>query len=303
MDELVSIVITTYGRMNTLERALKSVLSQTYSNIEIIVVDDNINMSIRDSVKAIVKACANDRIRLICNENNLGGALSRNVGILNATGEYIAFLDDDDEYYPEKVEKQLMLFKKSSDERLALVYCYCTSFDENENIIQEYNYNFCGNCLYEAMLDCIAATSQWMCRKKYLLDVGCFSDVPCKQDSTVIVKLLAAGYNVDRVPVSLSKYYDYTGERISSGNPKKRVLGEEALRELCREQYVKITSAQQKEIEYSFSCKLLVYYYLVKDYKKFKREIWNIIITHPLHKRSLHVYKQLSKHLIKRDLW
>ncbi len=299
MNELVSVVITTYNRINELRRAIKSVIQQSYKNIEIIVVDDNVDNSISKQVKSIIEEFNDERIVLKRNEKNLGGALSRNVGIQAAKGNYIAFLDDDDEYLPTKVEKQLKLFKESNDNKLALVYCYCNAV-LNGKVIRKYNYDYVGNCLYNAMRICIAATSQWMCKKECLIDVGMFSDVPCKQDSTVIIKLLAKGYNVDRVPETLSLYHEENIPRISSKNPQKRIKGENLLLDLCRKNYDKIDEIQRKEVEYCFSCTLVYYYYEIGDYENYRKNINNIIKTHSLSMKTMKVHYYMLKKRIKK---
>lgn len=295
MTELVSIVIPTYGRTDRLYRAIKSVLNQSYGNIEIIVVDDNTDEKISDHVREIIDSFSDKRLRLIKNRKNLGGALTRNEGIKASRGNYVAFLDDDDEYLPQKVEKQLDLFLRSGDE-LALVYCYCNSL-KNGTVDYEFRYDYRGRCLFDAMRICIAATSQWMCKKSALESVGMFSDVPCKQDSTVIVKLLAAGYTVNRVPEVLSIYYDDDDiVRISSRGgvnvAKKRIIGVEALRDLCRSHYDKITKREQMEVEYAFACELFGFYDTVGDGEKFKGCVRCIITTHPFKKSCLRVVKK-----------
>ena len=109
MGCLVSVIIPTYKRkLDYVSNALQSVLNQTYNNIEIIVVDDSPNdFPYRDEIKNYIEKLNDDRVIYIRNEKNLGGSLSRNVGINASRGEYITFLDDDDEYMPGKVEKQL----------------------------------------------------------------------------------------------------------------------------------------------------------------------------------------------------
>lgn len=299
MDELVSVVITTYNRVNELKRAIKSVVQQSYKNLEIIVVDDNVDNSMSEKVKLIVEAFNDKRIILKKNKNNLGGALSRNAGIQYSKGSYVAFLDDDDEYLPTKIEKQLKLFKESNDPKLALVYCYCNGIF-NGKITKKYCYNYVGNCLYDAMLLCIAATSQWMCKKECLVDVGMFSDVPCKQDSTVIIKLLSKGYVIDRVPEVLSLYHEEDIPRISSKNAKKRITGENLLLDLCRSNYNKLDVVQQKEVEYCFSCVLVYYYFEIGDYDNYKKNINNIIRTHMFSKKTLEVEYYMLKKKIKK---
>lgn len=288
--ELVSVIITTYERTTTLKRALSSVLSQTYDNLEIIVVDDNKDMKIRKKVKQIVEGFSDSRIKLVCNKKNLGGALSRNEGIKVARGKYLSFLDDDDEYYPNRIERQYDLFNNSTDDKLALVYTYCREEGKNGN--REYKYNYKGHCIYESMMDCIAATSQWFCRKDFLCSVGMFSDVPCKQDSTVILKLLLAGFTIDRVPEILSVYHTDEIIRISSNNHVKRIDGEERLRELCRKNYKFIDKKLIKNVEYSFACRLSEHYLAVGQYRKFT-ESFKLILKRIFNKHSLRVYKHL----------
>lgn len=107
MQSLVSVVIPVYNRETTIMRALDSVLDQTYSNMEVIVVDDG---SI-DSTVEIVKKCKDTRVHLICLPSNMGANTARNRGIREAKGEYIAFQDSDDEWIKDKLEKQLRYMK------------------------------------------------------------------------------------------------------------------------------------------------------------------------------------------------
>lgn len=106
-NPLITVVVPTFERKERLTRALQSLLSQTYHNLEIIVVDDNKDAEYRKKVKEIQKSFKSFvNIKFIYNEKNLGGALARNVGIQNSTGEYITFLDDDDIYLSNKVKSQ-----------------------------------------------------------------------------------------------------------------------------------------------------------------------------------------------------
>ncbi len=110
MNPTVSVIIPTYNRANLVSRAIKSVLNQTYQDFEIIVVDD----CSEDNTEEIVKSFNDSRIRYIKHKKNKGGSAARNTGIKRARGKYIAFLDDDDEWLPSKLEKQIMLFEKLS---------------------------------------------------------------------------------------------------------------------------------------------------------------------------------------------
>lgn len=99
----VSVVIPTYNRSEFLVQAVQSVLKQTRSALEIIVVDDASSDATRDVLMQIQDA----RLRYLRHEVNLGGAAARNTGIDAAQGDYVAFLDSDDQWFPTKIETQL----------------------------------------------------------------------------------------------------------------------------------------------------------------------------------------------------
>lgn len=116
IPEKVSVIIPTYNRFQSLMVAIRSVQNQTYKNIEIIVIDDcstqkeYTEYDFTKEDKVIYKRLEiNNRIK---HNSKYAQGLTRNEGILIATGEYIAFLDDDDYYYPNKIEIQLLLMKK-----------------------------------------------------------------------------------------------------------------------------------------------------------------------------------------------
>lgn len=100
---LVSVVVPTHNRAPLLVRALRSALAQTHRNLEVIVVDDASN----DETPHRVRDFHDARIRYLRHEVNRGGGATRNTGVRAARGEYIAFLDDDDEWSPAKIERQL----------------------------------------------------------------------------------------------------------------------------------------------------------------------------------------------------
>ncbi len=104
---LVSVVICTFNRANLVPQAISSVQNQTHSNIEIIVVND----ASSDNTEEVVKAIPDKRIRYIRHEKNKGLPAGRNTGIRAAKGEYIGFLDDDDEWRADKLEKQLRVIE------------------------------------------------------------------------------------------------------------------------------------------------------------------------------------------------
>ena len=121
----VSVIIPTYNRAHLIGRAIRSVLNQTYQDFEIIVVDDGST----DNTEEVVKGFNDGRIRYIRHDENRGGAAARNTGIRAAKGEYIAFQDDDDEWLPGKLEKQIKALEGAPPE-VGVVYTDFRRFDE-----------------------------------------------------------------------------------------------------------------------------------------------------------------------------
>jgi glycosyltransferase involved in cell wall biosynthesis len=116
---LVSVIIPTYNRARTIERAVNSVLTQTWKEIEVIVVDDGST----DQTDAILKAYGS-KIRVIHQQNG-GASAARNTGIKAATGEIISFLDSDDEWLPTKTERQVNLLQRTKSS--GVVCCVCNA--------------------------------------------------------------------------------------------------------------------------------------------------------------------------------
>lgn len=123
----VSIVMPAHNAGRYMEAAARSVTAQSFGDWELLVIDDGS----ADNTAVLAQSFAekDDRIRLLRNERNLGAALSRNRGIAAARGEWIAFLDSDDLWMPDKLEKQLALIAKHPD--AALTYTASTFIDEN----------------------------------------------------------------------------------------------------------------------------------------------------------------------------
>ena len=101
INSLITVITPTYNRAHIISKAIESVLSQTYDNWEYIIVDD----ASSDNTKEVVESFEDDRIKFIVCKENGGNAVARNVGVNAAQGEYIAFLDSDDEYLPVYLEK------------------------------------------------------------------------------------------------------------------------------------------------------------------------------------------------------
>lgn len=113
---MVSVIVTTFGANEKLLRAVDSVLAQTYSEIEVVVVDDN-NPETPQRVKTeymMLKYANDERVQYIKHHRNRNGSAARNTGIQVAKGDYISLLDDDDYYLPERIECALFVMNQNS---------------------------------------------------------------------------------------------------------------------------------------------------------------------------------------------
>lgn len=114
---IISVILPTYNRAHLLIRALNSILIQTYQDFEILVIDDCSS----DNTQCIIEEFKDDRIIYIRHENNRGVAAARNSGLAAAKGQYIAFLDSDDEWLPTKLQRQLESFQDATPD-IGIIY-------------------------------------------------------------------------------------------------------------------------------------------------------------------------------------
>lgn len=127
----VSVIVPAYNKADLTVKTAESVLSQTYKNIEVIIVDDGSTDNTRQRLSPYF-----DRIRYVYKEN--GGACSaRNLGIRLATGDYIGLLDCDDIYLPQKIEKSVAYLERNSD--FGFVHTSAYLIDENDAILRIYS--------------------------------------------------------------------------------------------------------------------------------------------------------------------
>ena len=172
--ELVSAVITTHNRLHDLIKAIDSVLSQTYSNIECIVVSDASN----DGTDEYCKKRNDIKFISIPKNESHGGNYARNLGIKAAMGKYVAFLDDDDAWLPTKIEKQVILL---NEKKCECVYCLRT-FESvvDGHVVSSANekttYAIEGDISKKIFRHHITSTSCILATKKILDDIGGFDE-------------------------------------------------------------------------------------------------------------------------------
>lgn len=280
MEEKISVVIPTYKRYDLLGRAIDSVLNQTYKNLEIIVVDDNHSDSIeRKNTEKVMENYP--EVIYIKNKQNIGGGKTRNVGIERATSKYIVFLDDDDEFLPDKIEKQYKLYKDLNNDKVGMIYCYKQDIDQNGKYVSVFKHDFEGKQLYNHMIHFIMTTSCWFCPKKVLEDVGMFDDISSQQDAMLLLKILGAGYEIYRVPEVLVKFYLHDKNSGITTVSEKYINAVTRYWNTCKKYYDQLNRKQIKNVEYKFRNQICNLHIKNKDRKNSLKLIKEMVVLKP----------------------
>ena len=216
-DIKVSVIIPFFNREKLLLRAIQSVQSQTHSNLEIILVDDASTEPFNKLSNLIKK---DKRIILLKNAQNKGPAASRNVGILKASGDYIAFLDSDDEFLPEKVELQLTEMMLTGYDVSHTSYIRrSTSGDKHIDVGQ-----LTGIVIPEIIKSCQIATPTVMIKTKYLKENGFKfrEDMKIGEDTCFWLEILR---NTKLLGIDKPLTIVNVSERSSANDSKKHLEG------------------------------------------------------------------------------
>lgn len=231
---MVTVVITTYKREpKMVERALKSVLNQTYKDLEIIVVDDSPSTyEMRNSVAKLIRSYEEQGVIYTPHKKNQGACAARNTGLNYAHGEYIAYLDDDDEWEKEKIEKQVKKFLTCSSDT-ALVYCGKYFVNDSTGEVREERTPFSRGNIFGELIsgkNFVGSTSYPLIRTECLRKIGGFDiNMPASQDFDVWLRL-ALKYQMDYVEEPLVRYHVHEGECIT-GDLKKKIIAMKLINE------------------------------------------------------------------------
>jgi glycosyltransferase involved in cell wall biosynthesis len=202
----VTSLIPAFNAAATIRRAIDSALGQTYQNLEVVVVDDGS----RDTTSEIVGSYARDDVRLIRLSSNQGASGAVNEGIAAAKGEFIAFLDADDEWLPTKLAKQIAALQ--SNPRAVMATCGCRFVDGDGNVFREFGMPPPGIDKSEVWRSLLAATfiakPCVVARTAALRAVGPFDiDLPVAEDQNMWIRLSMTG-EVEFVPEYLTLVHD-----------------------------------------------------------------------------------------------
>lgn len=293
-EPLVTAVITTYKRSaDILERALKSIVNQTYKNIEIIIVNDcPDNNKNNDDIKGMLRKYDNENIKYIVVEKNGGACKARNIALNASKGKYIAFLDDDDEWLPKKIELQVL--KMETDSSCSIVYCNSISkiVEDNKEKIHFKEYQPEG-IIYNILLkkNIIGSCSFPLIRTKDLLEVKGFrEDMPALQDWELYIRILKnnSALYVDEPCV---RYYFYKGDRLSRNHNNRIIAYEKILNEINDDLIL------DNDSSYEFYMMGVYFYSLAKDIRNAFRYYFKAIRLKKLNilKNTIQLVKMFAR--------
>ena len=282
-NPMVSVVIPTYKRtVEYVSKAVESVLNQTYPNVEIVVIDDSTSAyDGRQNTENYFKTLNDPRVIYLQNEKNLGGSLSRNRGIENANGEYITFLDDDDEYKPEKVEKQLRFMQEKGYEMTFTDLEIYTpdgklvdyrEFSDVESFDNEY-------LLRYHLQKHLTGTPTFMYKAEKLREIGGFDVVKVGQEFHLMLKSILGSLNIGYFPECYVKAYRHPDGGISGGMNK--INGEKALFEFKQKFFDRLNKKEQRFVRFRYHAVLAAGYKRNNMYPQMIAECFKTVFSSP----------------------
>lgn len=249
---LVSVVIATYRRDESLTRALQSLTNQTFKNFEVVIVDDNDNDEWSKKVQDIVKEYHSKlKINYLLNSRNLGSAATRNRGIFESKGQYITFLDDDDIYLPEKIKNQLQdIISIDADYGITDLYLYNEKEELIDKRIRSYIKSTEENDLMRYhLLYHMTGTDTFMFKNKYLEQIGGFPAIDVGDEFYLMKEAILYGGKFVYSNHCYIKAYVHSGEvqGLSSGDSK--IKGENALYKEKKQYYMYLSNSDKRYVE------------------------------------------------------
>lgn len=220
----VSVIIPTHNRPELLKKAVVSVLNQTYQDIEIIVIDDGLEKR----ADRIIKEFNDSRIKYIQHQEEKGGSAARNTGIRVASGEFIAFLDDDDEWLPGKLAVQMAEFTNTPHD-----VGFCFSAVTNVYSKEQKNTKVpsgMGDYFDLALRRGKTFLNVTLIIKKHVFDdIGLFDEtLPSHQEADLIIRIAkkykGIGINLPLVRVNMLADHDSVGKSLKRGIIGKEII-------------------------------------------------------------------------------
>lgn len=255
----ISVVIPTYNRATLVTHAIRSAQQQSYPVNEIIVVDDASSDNTEEVIRII--ALTDPRITYIKHDLNKGAQASRNTGIKKANTEWIAFLDSDDEWLPEKIERQLEVANR---EHVSVVHCECYKQRGDSTICTLFGVPPYSGNIYALILRHPSPMFPGLFLRKECLEFIGFlnEEALCYQEWDTAIRL-AKHYMFGFVPDPLFVYHLHTGETISE-DMRRDADGWAQIVRKHETEILREAGSDALKKHYEILCKK---YYSVKDYE------------------------------------
>lgn len=247
---MITVITPTYNRDEYLSTAVDSVLNQSYTDWELLVIDDNKPESeSRKTTAEVMSKYTDPRIHYIQNEKNMGGAAARNVGIFQAKGDYIAFLDDDDMYLPDRLEVQCKQMVEN-DWDVSVMDGATYNFVTGEKVAERHQRLRNGmtkdELIRSHLLYHISGTNTFMYKTSFLRSIGGFMDVPSCQEYMLMQKTLDQNPKFGYIPEIHIKNFMHPGEQLSTG-PKK-LKGQMTLYESKKQHFDLLSASERRQV-------------------------------------------------------
>ena len=225
---LVSVVMPTYKRSEKLIRAIDSILNQTYKKIELYLVNDNEpdDEYTAELKERVAQYKSDSRFHLVIQDKHVNGAVARNIGIRMAKGEYIAFLDDDDWWMPNKIERQLSELELLPKE-WGGVSCKFTQYDQNGTLVGKTK-KYRDGYIYKDILNLTAdvATGTLLLRREALDHTGYFDEKLLRHQDLQLLVFFTSKYKLHEVDDYL--HCVDVSDTQNRPNPEKLIMHKKA---------------------------------------------------------------------------
>ncbi len=199
--DLVSVIIPYYKKRNFVRDTIDSVINQTYDNFEILIIYDDTNLNDLEFLQEISKL--DNRIKIINNKKRLGAGFSRNIGIEQSNGRYVAFIDADDTWFPDKLKDQISFMKKKNYQISHTSYFI---IDEKKRVVGQRNARDLLS-IDEVLKSCDIGLSTVIIEKKIIIKTSAkFPQLVTKEDFVFWLSLLKKNYKFYALESNLTNW-------------------------------------------------------------------------------------------------
>lgn len=270
----ITIIMPTYKRSKHIKTSIESCLNQSYKNIELIIIDDNDPQSDeRQKTEEIINSFKDKRIKYLKMEKNSGACLARNKGLFSSTGQYVTFLDDDDEYYEKDSLKKSLgyMVKNNYDMIFGNLYMYN---DENpkKSYYLKYKKDFEFNrksLLTKHLVDIISGGISFMYKRDVLIQLNGFVNIPASQEYILLFNTIINDYKIgyfDHV-CAIGHYYD-NGPKITGS--LKAIEAKKEVIKIIKPYLREISLCNRRKVMYRLNAFIFIGYLRRKSIKCIK---------------------------------